>query len=149
VPSQHAPPPKRAGKASILMASLLGITAALGIWASPCLGQSLQQNATQDETESPLQVLTLNEAVSEAQLNNRQVKISQQSVLYSNEQILATRTQRYLHFNVQLNGSYLLTPITIHVPEGVFGTVNGTPIPVSNSVITTNPEPSGMSIESR
>ena len=90
-------------------------------------------------------VLTLDEAVAEAQQNNRQIKIAFQNVLYSNDSILAAKTQRYPQFNVQLTGSGLLTPISVNVPEGVFGTVDSQPIPTKNSVITTEPHFSGMS----
>src|SRR5271163_2535425 len=69
-------------------------------------------------------VLTLDAAVTEAQQNNRQIKISNQSVLFANDEILAARTQRYPQFNMQLTGSGLLTPITVNVPKGVFGIVD-------------------------
>jgi outer membrane protein len=94
---------------------------------------------------SSLPTLTLESAIEEAQQNNRQIKISNQNVLYSNDAILAAKTQRYPQFNVQLNASGLLTPITVHVPEGVFGTVDGSPVPAENSTITTDPHFSAMS----
>lgn len=88
--------------------------------------------------------LTLDQAISEAQVNNRLVKASQQSVLFANEQIQAVKTQRYPHFNVQLSGSYLLNTVDINIPAGTFGTVDNTPIPQENKQIVTKPRPTGM-----
>lgn len=138
MPSTQAQLRRKEARNLIFAGHSFFMIAVLAILAAPC--------AAQEAPPAAPAVLTLDQAVSEAQLNNRQVKISQQNVLFSNDQILAARTQRYPHFNVQLTGSYLLTPINIHIPEGIFGTVNGTPVPVTNSVITTNPKPSGMAI---
>lgn len=91
-------------------------------------------------------VLTLDAAVSEASQNNRQIKIADQSVLFANDQILAARTQRYPQFNVQLTGSGLLTAINVNIPRGTLGNIDGSPNPATNSVITTNPKFSAMSI---
>lgn len=89
-------------------------------------------------------VLTLESAIAEAQQNNREIKISNQNVLYANDEILAARTARYPHFNVQISGSYLLTAVHVHIPEGVFGKIGTTPVPTANSVITTNPSASAL-----
>jgi len=90
-------------------------------------------------------VLTLDEAVAEAQQNNRQIKIAYQNVLYSNDAILAAKTQRYPQFNVQLTAGGLLSSVSVDVPQGVFGHVGTTPIPNDNSVITTQPKFSALS----
>ena len=98
------------------------------------------------ETAPPaVQVLTLEQAIVEAQQNNRQIKIFDQNVLLSNDEILAARTQRYPHFNVQVSGSGLLTAVHVHIPRGIFGNVNGTPVPTESSVITTEPKFSALS----
>jgi outer membrane protein len=89
-------------------------------------------------------VLTLENAIAEAQRNNREIKIANQNVLYANDEILAARTQRYPHFNVQISGSYLLTAVHVNIPAGVFGKVGTTPIPNTNSVITTSPSASAL-----
>ncbi len=91
-------------------------------------------------------VLTLDEAVSEAQQNNRQIKIAYQNILYSNDAILAAKTQRYPQFNVQLTAGGLLTAVNVQVPEGVFGQVGTTPVPAQNSVITTQPHFTALSL---
>ena len=101
--------------------------------------------AAQDPPAAPGE-LTLENAISIAQSNNRQIKIAKQNELAANDQILAVRTQRYPQFNVQLTGGALLTPITVQFPEGVFGVVNGTPIPNGNSIVTTQPKFSGMAV---
>lgn len=101
------------------------------------------QNPPRDE---PPSLLTLDAAVAEAQQNNRQIKISNQSVLLANDEILAAKTQRYPQFNVQLTGSGLLTAVHVDVPKGVFGLVGTSPVPTENSVITTNPKFSAMSV---
>ncbi len=90
--------------------------------------------------------MTLEQAVAQAQENNRQIKISNQTVMQANDQILAVRTQRYPQFNVQLTGSYLLSPITVNFPQGTFGNVGGTPVPNGNALVVTNPKFSAMSV---
>lgn len=89
-------------------------------------------------------MLTLENAIAEAQRNNREIKIANQNVLYANDEILAARTQRYPHFNVQISGSYLLTAVHVNIPEGVFGKVGTTPIPNTNLVITISPSASAL-----
>jgi outer membrane protein len=111
---------------------------ALLLMAHGALAQNLQTDSSS--------VLTLENAVAEAQQNNRQIKISNQNVLFANDQVLAARTQRYPQFNVQLTGSGLLTAIHVDVPKGVFGMVGTSPVPVENSEITTNPKFSAMSL---
>lgn len=106
-------------------------------------GGALAQNSPRDESAP---TLTLDAAVAEAQQNNRQIKISNQSVLLANDEILAAKTQRYPQFNVQLTGSGLLTAVHVDVPKGVFGLVGTSPVPTENSVITTNPKFSAMSV---
>ena len=100
----------------------------------------------QDSVSTQVGILTLEQSIALAKENNRQIKISYQNVLQTNDQILATRTQRYPQFSAQLTGSYLLTPITVSFPGGIFGDVNGTPVPTTNSLVVTEPKPSGMSL---
>ena len=99
-----------------------------------------------DSASAPAEVLTLEQAISEASQNNRQIKIAYQNVLAANDQILAVRTQRYPQFNVQLTGSGFLTPVTVNFPSGAFGTVGGTPVPNGVAKVTTDPRFSGMSL---
>jgi outer membrane protein len=103
---------------------------------------SLAQATAADSVE----VLTLDNAIVEALQNNRLIKISNQSVLYANDEILAARTQRWPHFDVQLIASGLLTAVDINVPKEAFGKVNGTPVPATNTVIGTDPKFSALSL---
>lgn len=98
------------------------------------------------ETSPTVEILTLEQAVAEARENNRQIKIAQQSVFGANDQILAARTQRYPQFNLLLTGGSLLTPVSIEFNQGVFGRINGTPIPPENVSVTTSPRFSGLGI---
>jgi len=118
------------------MPRLFFTTALVLLTAVPSLAQSAAADAPS--------VLTLESAIAEAQQNNREIKISNQNVLYANDEILAARTERYPHFNVQISGSYLLTAVHVHIPEGVFGKVGTTPVPNANSVITTSPSASAL-----
>jgi outer membrane protein TolC len=98
------------------------------------------------ESKDAVEVLTLEQAIAAAQENNRQIKIFDQNVLISNDQILAARTQRYPVFNVDVTGSGLLTPVELNFPRGAFGLVDNTPVPSQNAIIRTDPKFSAMSI---
>jgi outer membrane protein len=108
----------------------------LAVWCVPACGQ---QDAPAGE-----ETLTLDQALSIAQANNRQIKIAKQGELSANDQILAVRTQRYPQFNVQLTGGGLLTPVTVTFDKAVFGYVNGVPVPNENNSITTGVKATGM-----
>jgi outer membrane protein TolC len=109
-----------------------------------CLGAN--SLAAQETASASLEVLTLERAVAQALEHNRTIKISNENAFQANAQILAARTQRYPQFNVQLIGSYLLTPVSISFPAGAFGNVGGTPVPNVNSPVVTSPKFSGMSV---
>ena len=120
------------------MRPLVFLLALLSLMAPGAFAQNPQTDSST--------ILTLENAVAEAQQNNRQIKISNQNVLFANDQVLAARTQRYPQFNVQLTGSGLLTAIHVDVPKGVFGLVGTSPVPTENSEITTSPKFSAMSL---
>jgi outer membrane protein TolC len=92
------------------------------------------------------QTLTLTQAISLAQENNRQIKIFKQGELSANDQILAARTQRYPHFNVEFQGGSLLSTASIQFDKGVFGNVDNTPVPSENSFLTTSPHFAGYGV---
>ena len=102
--------------------------------------RAFAQEAPKDSPD----VLTLTAAIAEARQNNRSIKIANQGVLYANDAILAAKTQRYPQFNVQLIGSGLLQAINVNIPENAFGTVNGSPVPAKDTVITTEPKFSAL-----
>jgi outer membrane protein len=110
----------------------------LTVWCVPTLAQD--SAPTEEET------LTLDQALSIAQGNNRQIKLAKQGEFSANDQILAARTQRYPQFNVQLTGGGLLTPVTVTFDQGVFGTVDGVQIPNENKAITTGVKATGMAV---
>ncbi|MGA7624151.1 MAG: TolC family protein [Candidatus Acidiferrales bacterium] len=96
--------------------------------------ETVAQNAPPDATA----VLTLEGAIAEARQNNRQIQISNQNVLFANDQILAAKTQRYPQFSAQLTASGLLTAVHVDFPPGTIG--------AGNTVITTQPKFSAMSL---
>ena len=111
-----------------------------------CLMVAGARSNAQESPSAATDVLSLDQAISIAQANNRQLKISQQGVLSANDQILAARAQRYPQFNVQLTGAGLLTPVSVSFPEGSLGAIGGVPNPSHNVLVTTNPKFSGMGI---
>jgi outer membrane protein len=128
---------------------LISLTVASFFVAAPIRCQESKPAATLSATSvapAEADVLTLQQAIAMALANNRQIKIFDQNVLISNDEILAARTQRYPHFSVDVTGSGLLTPVTIKFPQGVFGFVNTTPVPSRPSEITTDPKFSALSI---
>ena len=104
--------------------SLISLTIALFLVPSAplhCQETNGTPPASSASPKSETEVLTLEQAIATALANNRQIKIFDQNVLISNDEILAARTQRYPHFSVDVTGSGLLTPVTIKFPKGAFG----------------------------
>jgi outer membrane protein len=132
---------RRCSRISLTIALFCVSTSIRGQETKPA-NTSIAATTAQPEAET----LTLQQAITIALANNRQIKIFDQNVLISNDEILAARTQRYPHFSVDVTGSGLLTPVTIKFPQGVFGFVDSTPIPSRPSEITTDPKFSAMSI---
>jgi outer membrane protein len=127
----------------------ISLTIALFCVSASLRGQEAKpanSSTTASAAPAEAETLTLQQAITIALANNRQIKIFDQNVLISNDEILAARTQRYPHFSVDVTGSGLLTPVTIKFPQGVFGFVDSTPIPSRPSEITTDPKFSAMSI---
>ena len=114
-------------------------------WAVLFLIATCVCTLAQESSPAP-EVLTLDQALAEARQSNRLIKISEQSVLSANDQILATRTQRLPHFNVQMTAGSLLTPVGVYFNQGAFGNIGNVPNPPNNVVVTTNPKFSGFGI---
>jgi hypothetical protein len=53
---------------------------------------------------------------------------------------------RYPHFDVQLQGGSLLSPVSLEFNEGVFGKIATTPIPTENAYVTTSPRFTGYAV---
>ncbi len=95
----------------------------------------------QDESASP-DLLTIDQAVTIAVANNRDLKIVSLSVDSSKDKVLAAKTKRLPSFNLYAFGSQLLSPISFDVPAGQFGSYPGIgPIPATNTSITTPSQP--------
>src|SRR5580692_11585990 len=107
----------------------ISLTIVLFFVSAPVHGQEAKPADASQATAAAPEVLTLQQAIDVALANNRQIKIFDENVLISNDEILAARTQRYPHFSVDVTGSGLLTPVTIEFPRGVFGNVGSTPVP--------------------
>ncbi len=97
--------------------------------------------ATAEESTNT-DLLTIDQAVTMAIANNRDLKIVSLNVDSSKDKVLAAKTKRLPSFNLYAFGSQLLSPISFDVPAGQFGTYPGIgPIPASNTAITTPSQP--------
>lgn len=96
----------------------------------------------QQVTSASAAVLTLDEAVALALLNNRQVRIKQLAVDKTEDQISAARTLRLPRFNLYTLGAQQLSNIDFRFEEGVFGTFPGIgPVPGKDTNISTGRKP--------
>ena len=96
----------------------------------------------QQESAPPANQLTLDEAVSLAMTNNRQVKLTTLEVEKAEDAVAALRTERLPQLNLYLLESELLRPVDFQFPEGTFGTFPGIgPIPAHNTDISTSLRP--------
>ena len=102
-------------------------------WPARSLAQG---GATSQEPSDPL--LTLDEALSLALDNNRQVKISALEAQKAEHQVNIVRSRRLPQFHVDALAGSLLQPFDFTFPAGSFGTYPGTgPIPSTDAKITT------------
>src|SRR5215468_4733961 len=86
----------------------------------------------QEPTSSGAPPLALDEAVTLAQANNREVKNAILTAAIDEDQIAEARTYRLPSLNVYALGSQLLTPVDFTFQKGVFGDFPGTgPIPAT------------------
>jgi hypothetical protein len=110
----------------------------LTVWCVP--------TAAQESTPAEEDTLTLEQALLIAQADNRQIKIAKQGEFSANELRIALRACRKNLVDVRLAGGGLLTPVSATFDQGVFGTVNGVPVPTENKSITTGIKATGMGI---
>ncbi|HSA92743.1 MAG TPA: TolC family protein [Terriglobales bacterium] len=107
----------------VLPIALLGITLV-------CSGQE-PAGAAND-------VLTLEQAVSQAVESNRSLRIADLEVAKAGDRLSAARTRRLPSLDVYLIGSQLLQPVSFQFPAGAFGDFPATgPIPSEDAKITT------------
>jgi len=76
--------------------------------------------------------LPLSEAIQIALLNNRPVKIAQLDINKAEWQVASTKTKRYPAISTYLFGSGNLTSPSFTFKQGIFGTVDGKPVPSSD-----------------
>ncbi len=92
--------------------------------------------------QDAVRVLTLEDALSLAQANNRLVKNAQLSVSMSADQIAEARTYRFPSLNLYALGSQLLTPIDFTFQRGAFGSFRAIgPVPATDTQIHTPRRP--------
>ena len=98
-----------------------------------CSGKAKAQ-----DTAASAAPLTLEQAISIAQANNRQVKNATLSVAIDEDQIAEAHTYRLPSINVYALGSQLLTPVDFTFQKGVFGDFPGIgPVPAKDTKIHT------------
>jgi outer membrane protein len=94
--------------------------------------------SAQESVAEAFPVLTLEEAISIAQANNRNIKNAVLAASIAADQIAAARTKRYPAIDLYGLGSQLLTPLDFSFARGTFGTYPGIgPIPATNTSIHT------------
>jgi len=92
----------------------------------------------QDSAPSESAVLTLEQAVSISQANNRSVKNAQLVTSIDEDQIAEARTYRFPSLNLYALGSQLLTPVDFSFQRGAFGSFPGIgPVPATDTRIHT------------
>ena len=112
----------------VLPIALLGISLV-------CSGQEPGQPAND--------VLTLEQAVSQAVESNRSLRIADLEVAKAGDSLSAARTRRLPAMDVYVIGSQLLQPLSFQFPAGAFGDFPATgPIPAEDTKITTPRRPS-------
>lgn len=84
------------------------------------------------DAAAPVPLLTLDQAVQIAIANNRNLKIAGLDVDKSKWQIASAKSERLPVTKAYLFASGNLTSPTFTFPAGIFGSVNGTPVPSEN-----------------
>ncbi len=87
------------------------------------------------ETVDSAPLLTLDAAVQLAITNNRSLQIARLETDKAKWSIESAKTRRLPSFNTYAFGSGLLTPFAFTFEQGVFGEVNGTPVPAQTTKI--------------
>jgi outer membrane protein len=91
---------------------------------------------------TPAAVLTLDQAIVLARLNNRDLKQYELDVSKQREAVGEAKTHLYPRFDTSVLAAQLLAPVDFTINEGQFGTFPGTgPIPGSNTDLHTPARP--------
>lgn len=90
------------------------------------------------QAQTAVAPLTLEEAISIAQANNRQIKNAILTISIDEDQIAEAHTYRLPSMNIYALGSQLLTPVDFTFQKGVFGDFPGIgPVPATDTKIHT------------
>ncbi len=95
----------------------------------------LWSGATFAQEPADVPLLTLDAAVQLAIANNRSLQIARLETDKAKWSIESAKTKRLPSFNTYAFGSGLLTPFAFTFEQGVFGEVNGTPVPAQDTKI--------------
>lgn len=102
--------------------------------ATALSGETLR--AAEPALEPP--VLTLDEALTRALAENRQVASATLEVARAKDRLAATKARRLPTLNADVIEARLLTPVDFEFEKGVFGTYDGIgPVPARNTTIST------------
>jgi outer membrane protein TolC len=113
-------------------------TSAMAVILVAAMGLSLCANAQTSDGE----VLTLDEAISLARSNNRDLKQSGLEMGKQREALTEAKTQFYPRLDTSVLAAQLLAPLDFTIKAGQFGTFSGTgPIPGSNTDLHTPARP--------
>jgi outer membrane protein TolC len=96
---------------------------------------SVAATATISSTPDDAPLLPLSQALQLALMNNRPVRIALLDITKAHWQVAAAKTARYPIVQTDIFGSGNLTPAAFTFAEGIFGTVNGKPVPSQNESI--------------
>jgi outer membrane protein TolC len=105
------------------------------------------QHAIAQQDSGTVPLLTLDEALTMALANNRNVKIASLGVDASRQQILLAKTKRFPSINSYVFGGESLTTIGLTIKAGQFGSPTATgPIPLKDTTISTSQTPTAFVI---
>jgi outer membrane protein TolC len=90
----------------------------------------------------PVERLTLDTAVAMAMANNRTVAMANRESGKAAHDVATARSRRLPQFGVEATVSELLRPVSVHFPQGAFGTYPTIgPIPATDTSVTTAAKP--------
>lgn len=110
-----------------------------------CLAGTSAQFAAAQQAPSASPTLTLNEALTTALTNNRNVKIASLGVDGSRQQVHIAKSKRFPALSTYVFGGESLTTISLKIKEGQFGTYPATgPIPGKDTTISSSQTPTAF-----
>src|SRR5215831_7871591 len=108
------------------------------LWVLACIACVVGRAPAARGQEAQAEVLTLEQAITLALGENRQVKSASIEVEKYGDKLASLRTKRLPAFKVNSTASQLLTPISFTFDKGAFGTYPGIgPVPDKTTEIST------------